>query len=1853
MGYSTPSGAIIRMGVDGADESRRQIEAVGASMNQLSKTVETAFKTLAGAVGIGGGVAGIIQMSDAYAKFTAQLRLATNTNTEYAQSYEAVKRIAHDAQQDLAATGTLYARISNGTRELGIAQKQVADITESVALALRVSGATAEESASAQLQLSQAFASGTLRGEEFNAVNEAAPRLMLALADGIGVPVGALKDMASNGLITSAVMADVLPKALGKLREEAAQVQTIGGAFAVLKNNVMEFTAVHAQANGTVAILTSGIGLLADNLNVLFGVVQTVTAAKVGTWVASWAKETLAKVAVDRAATAATLANAEATAASTAAALAQATARTIELRAAIAATEGTIALELATNGLIPAQARAALAAEAHAAALAGQAVAARAASVGAGIAAGALGLLGGPVGLVITALGLAATAWSVWGSAAEKNSKQGTEAVQVSTADITASLDKQIEKLTERNRLAALGVPTAKGETAATSRQMEILTEIDRVGRQEGEYANLTYDARQAILASLGGQYNDLTVKIRAFNAASAEDTANKNKKSYGEWMTTYATNAEKLATELKEARQQLGDQFTPELEARIRKQYETKDAGAKKELTAYDSLIAAISTKTAENRLELEAGRDATESQKTSIKLDQDLAAGKIKLSSAHEAVARSLLVEQAASEQLLKAQAAEKDSLAYILQSTLARNAAKDALEAEYAVVGKSADTRDIEMVAIKAQSDLEKKIAQQRRDGINVTDASIAQMTREKDMYVEVTQAVMGQSKALGYVNQLTEENRRRAAESITDDKARAAALLAIDADLWKERIRNAGEGTAAQRLLQEQFNTWYAAQSKKILASVDLTKATEVLKVMESLDAAARQAASGMEASFGAVGAAIGGLTTALTGYGATQAAIAAQLAAATKDSGGDQTKIFRAQSQAAQASAQAQIRSYGDMAGAAKGFFKENSAGYKVLQTAEKAYRAYEMGLALESMAKKIFFKEAEVTANIALNATKLTGEATASAASSTLAATEASAWGVTAVVKALASLPFPANLAAGAATLAAVVAVGAKLMGSLGGGGGGGQSAAEVQKVQGTGSVFGDDSAKSDSLRRSIEQLAANSDLLIPINRGMLTSLQSIEASMSGLTNLVVRTTGLTDGTNMNIQEGTISKSTGASVAAGAQVGSMIGGYVAGPIGMAIGAVGGAIIGGIKSIWGKTTQSIVDSGLQYGGSVRDLQSGNGFDQYASVDTTKSSWFGLSKSTSNSVQTQGLNDELSKQFGLIFTNVDKSLQAAAVAMGGSAADVTKVLDTFKLDITKVSLKGLSGTALTDALNAVISKSLDEISQAAFPQFDSFRKVGEGYAETVMRIAGDYAKLDSILAATSTTFGATGIASVAARERLIELAGGIDQLNSQTNSFTQNFLSQAEQLAPVQKYVTDQLAGMSLQWVDTRDKFKNYVLDLINSGKLATEAGAQQFTALMALSDAFAKTHAATVDLTKSEQEISDERTDLQDKLDELTMTQAQLAAKARAAIDGHNLGLYDQVQAAQAAKNAMAESNTILGLQAQLYEATGDKAGAAAVLEQQRLAALKDMTPAVAAATQATWDAVDAAKARADVLTKNNALLTIQAQIYALTGNIAGAAAVLEQQHATALQTLDPALRNATQELWNLQGAASNNAAIQSFGNALADSITKAHDAAKAFRALNDALLVGDSSTLSPEQKYLEAKRQFETANSTNLESAEKAFIDASKAWFGGSAGFVADFAAVIAKNTQFASNSDASAAAAPDIWKSFQASMAAMGAAHADGGVANGWSLVGETGPELVNFTQPGRVYTASQSREMMGGSAVSMQATNTLLRQVLTELRTDKTQRGAVGTETINVLSKVVDGLNDNKRALKKVVTS
>lgn len=574
---------------------------VSTTMQGIESAVARA-KVALGSLGIGLGLQQVIALTDEYTKFTAQLKLATGSTSDYGKALADVRGIARTAQTELGSVGVLYARIANGTRELGLSQQRVSAITETVSLALKASGATAAESSSAMLQLSQAFSSGVLRGQEFNAVNEAAPRLMRALADGIGVPVGQLRAMAEAGKLTSAVMAVALPKALEDLRKEAAQVQTISGAFTVLKNNMMEFVGTQSQANGTVSVLTGAIGFLADNLRVLAAVLTGLTVLKAAQWfaaltTAAYAKataivtataaaqaertatiastaadvarleSTLAFIAADRARAVSQLQSAQATMAATAAMGAQSAA--IAANVAATAASSAAMTELATLGRLQAATTTQLTA-----AQAGLTAAQASGGVVATGLARVVGLLGGPIGAITTLLSLGAAAWVMWGGSAKSGSDKASAAVSETHMEVIARLDQQIKKLKERADLAKAGLPeVAKSSMPEVERLGAALAELGKAQRAEGDYAAMSAHVRAIAIIELKGRYEELRDRILSVASATAEVNAVDASTKIELWLAKnkeFATTAQKLAAELKQAKTELGDAFNTDIAARI-----------------------------------------------------------------------------------------------------------------------------------------------------------------------------------------------------------------------------------------------------------------------------------------------------------------------------------------------------------------------------------------------------------------------------------------------------------------------------------------------------------------------------------------------------------------------------------------------------------------------------------------------------------------------------------------------------------------------------------------------------------------------------------------------------------------------------------------------------------------------------------------------------------------------------------------------------------------------------------------------------------------------------------------------------------------------------------------------------------------------------------------------------------------------------------------------------------------------------------------------------------------------------------------------------------------------------------
>lgn len=189
--------------------TKRLATDVVASNNRIAGSFR-GLGTALGAVSIVALASGLLKLADAAKNIDAQLRLATAGFGTFGQATEDVRRISEQTRAGLEETSQLYANFARNGKDLGLTQAQVAQATTSVAQAFKISGASSVEAAQGTRQLVQGLQSGVLRGDEFNTVMEAAPRLAKLLADSLGVPIGALRKMAEEGKLTSAALSAAL-----------------------------------------------------------------------------------------------------------------------------------------------------------------------------------------------------------------------------------------------------------------------------------------------------------------------------------------------------------------------------------------------------------------------------------------------------------------------------------------------------------------------------------------------------------------------------------------------------------------------------------------------------------------------------------------------------------------------------------------------------------------------------------------------------------------------------------------------------------------------------------------------------------------------------------------------------------------------------------------------------------------------------------------------------------------------------------------------------------------------------------------------------------------------------------------------------------------------------------------------------------------------------------------------------------------------------------------------------------------------------------------------------------------------------------------------------------------------------------------------------------------------------------------------------------------------------------------------------------------------------------------------------------------------------------------------------------
>jgi hypothetical protein len=207
------------------------------------------LKSALGGIGTALAVKEFIQLSDAVTSMQNKLRSLSPDMQSVNNQFKGLVDIANRSRTELDTVVNTYTKFVKAGQEVGMTQQQAAQITETLAKALQTAGSSAAETNSVMTQLSQAFQSGKLAGDEFRSIMENMPiSVIQGLAKELGVPVGQLKDLAKEGKIT----ADVLKNALLNVgqtvnAEYARSIPTISQAFVTLGNNVKAAFATFEQ----------------------------------------------------------------------------------------------------------------------------------------------------------------------------------------------------------------------------------------------------------------------------------------------------------------------------------------------------------------------------------------------------------------------------------------------------------------------------------------------------------------------------------------------------------------------------------------------------------------------------------------------------------------------------------------------------------------------------------------------------------------------------------------------------------------------------------------------------------------------------------------------------------------------------------------------------------------------------------------------------------------------------------------------------------------------------------------------------------------------------------------------------------------------------------------------------------------------------------------------------------------------------------------------------------------------------------------------------------------------------------------------------------------------------------------------------------------------------------------------------------------------------------------------------------------------------------------------------------------------------------------------------------------------
>lgn len=246
--------------------------AIGGSLRGLAGTFAAAFSTQQ-----------VVGLIDSYTRLQNSLKVAGLEGENLAGVQQRLLDLSGRYGVNIEELARLFGNSSQAASDLGASQDQLVQLTEATAQSLKITGTRAAQAQGAILGLTQALASGTVRAEEFNQINEGGLRPLLQLAantEQFGGSVAKLRQAVVDGKVSSEQFFQAILNGSAELEGKASKATlTLAGAFESLSSQLTVYVGQAAEANGVTNALATGIQTLANNLDTIIPALAIIATA--------------------------------------------------------------------------------------------------------------------------------------------------------------------------------------------------------------------------------------------------------------------------------------------------------------------------------------------------------------------------------------------------------------------------------------------------------------------------------------------------------------------------------------------------------------------------------------------------------------------------------------------------------------------------------------------------------------------------------------------------------------------------------------------------------------------------------------------------------------------------------------------------------------------------------------------------------------------------------------------------------------------------------------------------------------------------------------------------------------------------------------------------------------------------------------------------------------------------------------------------------------------------------------------------------------------------------------------------------------------------------------------------------------------------------------------------------------------------------------------------------------------------------------------------------------------------------------------------------------------------------------